>query len=234
MRLLLFSFWISLSAYGAIPASNNLILPFSKTDYSVVALVKDYAQALGKNVNFDAGFASNKSVVSLHVHKETTFAEFTSLLKSILDSYGYTLIEEKGFEWLMPSRDIRYTALKFYKDSLPPSDDGYAFTFFSLKNPVGSEVARNLRPFLSRYGRVIDFAGGRALILAEKGETTQKMKDVISFMDDEKLFKAILERKPELDSESQLTNEKIVELELKNKILEKKLMELPSTPGSRP
>lgn len=232
MKHVLVFFLMVSYAHGSIPTDGDSVLPFQRVNVPLVDLIKEYAEALNKNITFDDSFKKQKTLVSVHINQKTPSLEFSSLIKSILDSYGYTILEEEGFNWIMSSRDIRYTPTPFYKGKLPPNDESYAGTFFYLKFPVAREVARNLRPFVSRYGRVLDLPGGKTLLLVDKGETTHKLKDVVDFMDNEKLYKSILERAPSaLEEAQENVNSKIVDLEIRNKILEKKVIESNATGG---
>lgn len=213
-------------AHGSIPTSGDLVLPFQRVNFPLVDLIKEYAEALKLNVSFEDSFNNEKRLVSIRINTKAPVEEFSSLIKSILDSYGYTILQEEGLSWIMSSRDIRYVPTPFFKEKLPPNNVSYATTFFYLKFPVAREVSRNIRPFLSRYGRVLDFGDGRTILLVDKGETTNKLKDVIAFMDDEKLYKKILESSPSLQDEAkEAINSKIIDLEIRNKILEKKIMD---------
>jgi len=216
----------SLPVLASIPTADGYVLPFSRKNYPLQELVKDYAEALKINVSWGQSFKHEKQGMDLFIHEKTPFKEYSSLIKTILDGRSYALMQSGNIYWISNARDIRYMATPFYGTDLPPNDESYGLSIIILKYPVASEISRNLRPFLSRWGRVIDFADGRTLALVEKGETTTQMHETIKFMDTEKVFKALLDRPARDDSEvNDPTNERIVELELKNKILEKKLME---------
>ncbi len=227
MRIFLVVFFLMANAFGAIKTEGESILPFQRKGYPLKELIKDYAEALKINVSYPEDLLSkDQSRVDLYIHEKTSFSHFSSLFKSLLDSRGYTLIQENGFQWIAHARDVRFLPSEFYANQKFPNDESYVTVLFRLKYPIAPDITRNLRPFLSRYGRVVNFPDGRSIVLHDKGDNVLKLIEAINFMDTEKVYKVALDKKPEESApEDNPLNEKVVELELKNKILEKKLTE---------
>ena len=226
MKSFLLTILMAIPAYGAIPIADDHVLPFQRKNYPLKDIIKDYAEALKINISYGPSINGLDKGMDLFLHKKTSFKDYSILVKSILDGHSYTLMQSGKLYWIMNTRDIRYMAGPFHGRDLPPNDDSYGTSIYVLKYPVAREVSRNLRPFLSRWGRVIDFADGRTIALIEKGETVRQMHESIKFIDTEKVFKKMLEDSAEFaDKPISMENEKIVELELKNKILEKKIIE---------
>lgn len=215
------------AAQAAIPTKDSTVLPFQRKAYPLKELVQDYAEALKINLSYSENLLKdNQSKVDLYLHEPTSFSDFTTLFQSILDERGFLMIRERGFYWLGHIRDVRYLPIDFYSDDSYPNDGNYVLAMSKLKYPVGSAIARNLRPFLSRYGRVIDFGDGHTILLAERADGAKNLGNSIRFMDNEQVYKNLIDAKPrEVGPEEDPSNQKIVELELKNKILEKKLLE---------
>lgn len=91
-----------------------------------------------------------------------------SLIGEVLAKSGFARVKapNKNSYYIVTGRDIRYesnlvsySATKDKNDELPPPNaaDWIELVYKSENGPdVTSSISRNLRPFLSRYGRVID------------------------------------------------------------------------------
>lgn len=100
---------------------------------------------------------------------------------------GYTRIPYNGDEWsVINARDVRYSPAPVYtygKDNIPATYD-YVTTNIKLKNPfIASELARNFRPFMSRYGRVIDLKDPGMLIINDTGKNVHRLIQIIEQVD---------------------------------------------------
>ena len=221
MKILSLLIFLIANAYGGIKTDGEYILPMQRKSYPLKELIKDYADALKVNISYpEETLKNDKSTVDLFIHEKTSFAQFSSLFKAILDSKAYSLIQEKGYCWIANSKDMRYLPSEFYADHSFPNDDSYVTALFRLKYPVAAEITRSLRPFLSRYGRVINFADGRSLVIQEKGTTALKLYDAIKFMDTEKIYLITLNKPLKASApEDNEFEQKLVDLEIKNKIL---------------
>ncbi len=236
MKTLALFFILIGSVHASIKTEGDNVLPFQRKGYPLKDLVKDYAEALKISVSFPEGLLKNEtSAVDLYIHQKTSFDQFSSLFRSLLDSQGYTLIQEKGYQWISEARDVRYLPSNIYVNEKHPNDERFVTVLYKLKHPIGSDITRNLRPFLSRYGRVVNFSDGRSIMLHEKGDNAYKLFEAIQFMDTEKVYKAALTHKPVKTSpEDDPLQHRIVELELKNKILEKKFTDESMGAGNVP
>ncbi|MBI2519053.1 MAG: hypothetical protein HYV97_01490 [Bdellovibrio sp.] len=227
MKILVLLTLLIANANGAIRTEGEFILPLQRKNYPLKELIKDYAEALQFNISYpEETLEGDKSTVDLSIHEKISFTQFSTLFQSILDSRGYSLIQEKGFQWIAQTRDVRFRPTEFYANRPLPNDENYVTALFRLKYPIASEITRNLRPFMSRYGRVINFGDGRSIVINDRGSNALRLYETIKFMDTEKVYMAALNKKPkEPDPENNEVNQKLIELELKNKILEKKLIE---------
>ena len=83
------------------------------------------------------------------------------VLGQILDEHGYTLLKRKDYFQVLHTRDIRYQDLeevRVNKSKAPGVELPYSYrlTRYKMQHPVvGRDIVRNLRPFMSRYGRII-------------------------------------------------------------------------------
>lgn len=110
-------------------------------------------------------------------------------LSYILNLAGYTRVKLNDNTWsVINARDIRYqavTKLTYGKDPIPNDYDHYMVSI-KLKNPyLTSEVTRNFRPFMSRYGRIIDLKDPGMIIINDTGKNIQRLVSLINEMDKE-------------------------------------------------
>lgn len=218
---------IAFNAQAALKVENGMILPFKLDDYPLKNLVKDYAELMNETVSFPSNMFHDKEKLHLDINSKMTKEEFQTIVFNLLHNRGYTPIEQNGLMWIYNSRDIRYLPVEISTDLNFPSDSRYRTAVIKLKYPISSIVARNLRPYMSRYGRVIDFSDARTLIINDTSDNIHRVKKTIEFMDVESTFKNFANDKPIVDPDAvDPTNEKIIELKAENKILEKKYMEL--------
>lgn len=53
----------------------------------------------------------------------------------------------------------------------------------SLKHVSAAEIARNFRPFMSRYGRIIDIKQTNTIIIADTGSNINRLAKMVKFLD---------------------------------------------------
>lgn len=205
---------------------DNTIMPFENKAYLVKDMIQDYADLMGLSVSYKKSVINEKAVVHLLLNSKTSKEDYKKIFYVLLDSHNYTPVEENGFLWITDTRDSRYLATKVYMDRTFPKDVSYKTIIYTLKYPVANNVARNLRPYLSRYGRTINFSDGKTMMFLEKGDNAERVLQLAEEMDTEVAYKNILAEKPKPKEEDLSLKEKIVELEVDKKILEKKMMDL--------
>ena len=116
-------FFLMSSAYASIKTEGEWVLPFQQKGYPLKELAKDYAEALKVNVSYEHFFHNDQSKVDLYIHEKTSFANFASLFKSLLNARGYSLIQENGFQWITFTRDVKYLPSEFYANQSFPNDE---------------------------------------------------------------------------------------------------------------
>lgn len=118
-------------------------------------------------------------------------AEITlAIYERILEDAGYTVskINEKTF-MIIHARDARYNigeVLEFDKGTdLNVLDNkiGYILISYQFEDEdfYSSDVARNLRPFLSRYARILDV--GNKVLISETATSSKKLIKLIKTLD---------------------------------------------------
>jgi general secretion pathway protein D len=212
---------------AGIKVVNGEIQPFTNTKYPIKEFVKDYAEMMNLNVTYTSSLLRDKDTLHIQLNTKTTTEEFKKLFYESISSQGYTPIEDNNILFLVNTRDVRYLPSKVYTDRSFPADASYSTIVYQLKYPLSSEIARNMRPFMSRYGRVIDLSDARTIIIHDRGDNTARLLDTIANLDSEAAYKSILEYKPKTDEdEGNPLKEKVLDLELDRKLLEKKIIEL--------
>jgi general secretion pathway protein D len=110
-----------------------------------------------------------------------------SYLSEVLNDHGYTRIQtNKNRYRIVQARDVRYTPTKMLNgntDKIPKSDD-YMMVSFNLKDKeMSSDYTRAMRPFMSRYGRIIDVKHIGQIILQDTGRNINRILKLIKSMD---------------------------------------------------
>lgn len=114
------------------------------------------------------------------------------MISNLLDLNGYTRIRIDEKTWkVISARDIRYHALDTLeadKEMRPEfsNDVDYRMLRYRMTNPqVLKEVTRSLRPFLSRYGRIIDMPVSGILLVQDRTDNLARIYDIVREVDKE-------------------------------------------------
>lgn len=111
---------------------------------------------------------------------------------------GYTRVPLKDNQGYMVinSRDVRYTPVPQYTANktkladLPNNHDYYQLTYTANNPQLMTEFARSVRPFLSRYGRIINSKFSNFVIIQDTGVNLKRLYKLATKFDnpiDEKL-----------------------------------------------
>ena len=226
MKLLLLLL-ITFNAHAALKLENGMILPFKVANYPMKMLVKDYAELMNLTVALPKSLIREQDQVNLEINSKMTKEEFQMIVFNLLNNRGFTPIEQNSILWIYNARDIRYLSVPMEFNLNFPSDSRYRSLIYRLKYPISNMVAMNLRPYVSRYGRVIDFSDARTLIINDVSDNLKRLAKTIEYMDTEATYQNLINDVPKKrEDEFDPNNEKIVELEAEKKILEKKYLEL--------
>lgn len=130
--------------------------------------------------------------------KGTEGVDFTaenadSLYSHILNENGYTrvLLDDGRTYRIINSRDVRYTPVpqvtsNYDKAPQLPNTSDYHMMTYTLKYPlISKEMTRSLRPFMSRYGRIIDNKVGGTIIVQDTALNLKRIYGLIKQMDNE-------------------------------------------------
>lgn len=210
MKTFLLFILLSSSLYAEVLKKNeagDFIL--TKNSISASELVTDYARLMGYNMNI----ATNLKNESFEVQGDLLIPkdQIESYVSSILMASGSAMIRapQSRFLQVIDDRDVRYTTVPTYtKLEEIPDNVNYAQYSFVLKHIDSSDLARNMRPFMSRYGRIIDVRD-RMVYIIDTGKNLRRIGKIAEAVDTEEFQKS----KKEIDS----INEKYKQSKIKGK-----------------
>lgn len=127
--------------------------------------------------------ADTKLTENFKITKENA----NDILAELLNLNGFTKIKEPNGHWkIVNAREVRYLAvpsLTYGKDTIPNNYD-YYLTTIKLKNKyLAPEIARNFRPFMSRFGRIIDIRKSGVIIISDTGINTNRLIELTKQLD---------------------------------------------------
>lgn len=153
------------------------------TKVNLQDLVQDYARLKSLNLQLDSKLDKNVHLWGpLSVKKNNIDLFVTSLLAK----HGKTILIDEALKQLnvISSRDVRYSAVKVYKNIEDvPHNYHYAQLILKLKHITTDRIARNMRPFLSRYGRVVDNNLSNQVTLSDTGVNIKMLYGLIKRLD---------------------------------------------------
>lgn len=192
MKFLLLSLIVSSSLMAEVlkkDAHGDFVL--TKNTYTASELLADYAKLEGLNLNVVSDFDDETFVSqgNLKIGKD----RIESFVSGVVGRSGNTIIRfpESSQLQVILGRDSRYATLPVYTDVTKiPSNDDYIQFNYTVKHIAASELSRNMRPFLSRYGRVIDMKSSNSIHFTDTANNTKKMVQILNFLDTEETLKS--------------------------------------------
>lgn len=151
---------------------------FPNTD--IMEMTKHMQKLTGINLILDKDI---KGKISISAPTPITVGDAWKAYLTALEMNNYTLVKSGAFWKVINARDIRYTPTKIYTGNFTPDTDNYIMKVISLQNISASEVSRNFRPFMSRYGRIIDIKQTNTIIVADTGTNIGRLEKLVKFLD---------------------------------------------------
>lgn len=158
----------------------EVVTSFDFPDTSLVDLTKHMQQLTGINLIMDKDL---KGKISITAPSAITVGDAWKAYLTALNLNGYTLVKSGAFYKIVQARDIRYTPTKIYTGSYTPDTENYVMKIIPLKNINSTEVTRSFRPFMSRYGRIIDIRQTNTVIVQDTGSNINRLNRLIKFID---------------------------------------------------
>lgn len=158
----------------------EVVKSFDYRDVSLVDLTKEMQKLTGINLIMDKDL---KGKVSIVAPTPITVGDAWKAYLTGLNMNGYTLVKSGEFYKIVNARDIRYTPTKIYTGNYTPDTENYVMRILPLKNINATEVSRSFRPFMSRYGRIIDIKQTNTIIVQDTGANINRLVRLIKFVD---------------------------------------------------
>jgi general secretion pathway protein D len=175
---------ITINAFAVtIVKKDNDTFALKKKSFRVEDLIREYADLKKLNVIFSEDV---KGKIDLYGVKEIKEKDLDLYISAVAAEAGYTIIKTESLNQIevINARDIRYKSTKVYKNIEDvPKDYNHAMFVRKLDFVAASDVSRNFRPFMSRYGRIIDEARSNSIILSDTGKNIHRMTKLIDLLD---------------------------------------------------
>jgi general secretion pathway protein D len=159
----------------------EVVTSFDFPETTLEDLTKQMQKLTGINLIMDGkGLKGNVSIIA---PSPITVGDAWKAYLTALEINGFTLVKSGSFYKIVATRDIRYTPTKIYTGNYTPNTDNYVMRILPLKNIDSTEVTRSFRPFMSRYGRIIDIKQTNTIIVQDTGSNINRLVRLIKFID---------------------------------------------------
>lgn len=158
----------------------EVVTSFDFPDTSLKDLTEHMQKLTGINLIVDKAL---KGKISITAPTPITIGDAWKAYLTALNVNGYSLVKSGAFYKIVNTRDIRYVPTKIYTGSYTPSTENYAMRILPLKHITASEVTRSFRPFMSRYGRILDIRQTNTIIIQDTGDNINRLVRLIQFVD---------------------------------------------------
>ncbi len=212
--------------FAGFSLKDGKVQPFLLDNQDMKTFISNYANAIKKPLLVDKKTIKGK--VNFSIENEISLEDFQKMFVTVLSTQGITVVEDEAFLRVISERDIRYNPAKFYTSEKYPHNDQYILVKHDLRNPLASEITRNMRPFLSRYGRIINFNDGHTLILSEKGNNISRIIEIVDNLDNKVNLEDFIANK-EARKKRKMKEDKDVDIEIlkmEKKMLQKEILKL--------
>lgn len=158
----------------------EIIQSFDFPNADIMDITKHMQKLTGINLILDKDV---KGKISISAPSAITVGDAWKAYLTALNMNGYSMVKSGAFYKIINNRDIRYTPTKIYTGNYTPDTDNYVMRVFPLRNISATEVERNFRPLMTRYGRIIAMKQTNTIILAEIGSNINRLIKMIKFLD---------------------------------------------------
>jgi len=158
----------------------EIITNFNFPDTDIMDMTRHMQKLTGINLILDKDV---KGKVSITAPTPITVGDAWKAYLAALNMAGYTLVKSGAFYKIINARDVRYVPTEIYTGTYTPNTESHMMKVLSLKNVDAAEISRNFRPFMSRYGRIIDIKQTNTIIISDTGSNIQRLERLIKFLD---------------------------------------------------
>lgn len=153
---------------------------FDFPDTDILELTKHMQELTGINLILDKDV---KGKVSISAPTPITVGDAWKAYLAALNMAGYTLVKAGAFYKIINARDVRYVPTKIYTGGYTPDTEAHIMKVMTLRHVDAPEISRNFRPFMSRYGRIIDLKQTNTVIISDTGSNIARLVTLINFLD---------------------------------------------------
>jgi general secretion pathway protein D len=158
----------------------EVVSSFDFPNVDLLDLTKHMQKLTGINLILDKDV---RGKVSILAPSPITVGDAWKAYLTALNLNNYTLVKSGAFYKIVASRDARYTPTKIYRGNYTPDTENYVMRIIPLKHIQANEISRSFRPFMSRFGRIIDIKQTNTVIIHDTGQIINNMVQLIKFLD---------------------------------------------------
>ena len=158
----------------------EVVVGFDFANVSIIDLTKHMQKLTGLNLILDKDI---KGKISISSPTPITIGDAWKAYLQALSINGYSLVKTGAFYTIVNNRDIRYSPTTMYTGTYTPNTENYVMQIIPLKHVNSREVANSFRPFMSRYGRIIEIKQTNTVIVQETGTHINRLMKLIKFID---------------------------------------------------
>lgn len=158
----------------------EIITSFDFPETDIMEITKHMQKLTGINLILDKDV---KGKVSITAPTAITVGDAWKAYLAALNMAGYTMVKAGAFYKIINARDVRYVPTKIYTGAYTPDTEAHMMKVIALKNVDAGEISRNFRPFMSRYGRIIDIKQTNTIIISDTGANIARLEKLIKFLD---------------------------------------------------
>jgi general secretion pathway protein D len=222
-------------AVAKITIKDGKVQPINFKNYPLDQFIEDYAVGFKKTLLM-SGFDKKGTQVNFNLKDSVSLDSFEKMFITVIASHGLSLVEDKSFARIISTRDVRYTPTEFYTSDSFPKDNRQVLVYHEMKNPLANSITRNMRPFMSRYGRIINFNDGHSVIISDRGAQVGNILEFINTLDNKKAVDVLAKsgvKKRSRNKYKRFENSELEEekLKIEQELLKRKLRLLETSKG---
>ncbi|MFA6237527.1 MAG: type II secretion system secretin GspD [Bacteriovorax sp.] len=158
----------------------EVVTSFDFPNVTILDLTKHMQKLTGLNLILDKDI---KGKISISSPTPITIGDAWKAYLQALSINGYSLVKSGAYYTIVNNRDIRYSPTTMYTGTYTPNTENYVMQIIPLKYVNSREVANSFRPFMSRYGRIIEIKQTNTVIVQETGTHINRLMKLIKFID---------------------------------------------------
>lgn len=158
----------------------EVVTSFDFPDTDILEITKHMQKLTGINLILEENV---KGKVSITAPTPITVGDAWKAYLAALNMAGYALVKSGAFYKIISQRDLRTTPTKIYTGAYTPDTENHLMKVIALKHVSAKEITRNFRPFMSRYGRILDIEQTNTIIASDTGTNISRLEKLIKFVD---------------------------------------------------